>query len=691
MKTTAPISIKIVLTVFCLFIIGNNYGQDKKQTNKTLFGKPVIAGTVNPNNGHIRCASKEYEQYLQEKNPKRMTSAQFEARLAPLINKYKAMRTTSQSGGIITIPVVIHVINDGEAIGVAPNITDAQVQSQITVLNQDYRKIVGTPGDNSNPVGADTQIQFELAKQDPNGNPTNGIDRVSLNQTSWSDIDIEAILKPATIWDPTLYMNMWSVKFTNKTLLGYAQFPDGSSLGGLSANGGASNTDGVVSNYDVFGSKAYDDGSFLLDATYNKGRTMSHEVGHWLGLLHIWGDTACGNDYCADTPVHHDANYGCPSPIPLSCDAPPVNEMIDNYMDYTDDACMDIFTQNQKDRITTIINNAARRSSLKTSTKNAAIALFANDAEVKLEGYYPSSICGSTPNQTTQKITIYNRGTSNLTSATLNYNINGGSNIVYNWSGDLATNKSATFPITINSASNGTINITSISSANGGTDQRLTNNTASGTFIIPIAPSNYAYTSYEFRLQQDLWGSETTWSLKDGSGTTIHSGGPYTDTPALPLPALITQTWTLASNQCYTFTINDSAGDGICCGTTTGDGYYDIKTNSGAIIVTSGASFTSSDSKTLTTNTLGTNKFEVSNDIYLYPNPTKGTLNVHVPSDFGLPNTLTISNSLGQIVSRKVVSKENDLIVNTSSLSNGLYFIIVVKENQKKTLQFIKE
>ncbi|WP_395049249.1 T9SS type A sorting domain-containing protein [Flavobacterium sp.] len=689
MKTTAPISIKITLAIFCLFSFCNTYSQDNKPTNKTLFGKPVTAGTINPNNSHIRCATTEYEKYLQEKNPKRMTNAQFEARLAPLVKKYKAMRTSSKTAGaVITIPVVVHVIYDGEAIGLAPNITDAQVQSQITVMNQDYRKMLATPGYNTNPVGADTEIQFELAKQDPNGNPTNGIDRVSLNQSSWSDIDIEATLKPSTIWDPTLYMNMWSVKFTDKTLLGYAQFPDGSSLGGLSANGGTANTDGVVSNYDVFGSKAYDDGSFLLDATYNKGRTMSHEVGHWLGLLHIWGDSPCGDDYCADTPVHHDANYGCP--IVVNCDANG-NEMVDNYMDYTDDACMDIFTLNQKDRITTIINNAARRSSLKTSTKNAAIPLFAIDAEVKLEGYYPSSICGAIPNQTIQKITIYNRGTSNLTSATLNYNINGGSNIVYNWSGDLATNKSATFPITINSASNGTINVTSISSANGGTDQRLTNNTASGTFIIPIAPSNYAYTNYEFRLQQDLWGSETTWSIKDGSGTIIYSGGPYTDKPALPLPTLITQTWTLASNQCYTFTINDSAGDGICCGTTNGDGYYDIKTNSGAIVVTSGASFTSSESKTLTTNTLGTNKFEASNDIYLYPNPTKGTLNVHVPSDFGLPNTLTISNSLGQIVSRKVVSKENDLTVNTSALSNGVYFITIVKENQKKTLQFIKE
>ena len=679
-----PLSIKILLAVFCLFFFGNTYSQNNKQTNKTLFGKPITEKSKNPNNGKLRCATTEYEQFLQEKNPKRMSNAQFETWLAPLVKKYKAMRTTSQGGGIITIPVVVHVIYDGQAIGVAPNITDAQVQSQITVLNQDYRKMLGTPGYNTNPVGADTQIQFELAKQDPNGNPTNGIDRVCLNQSSWSDIDIEATLKPATIWDSASYMNMWSLKFTDNTLLGYAQFPDGSSLGGLAANGGTATTDGVVSNYDVFGSNTYNDGSFLLDATYNKGRTMSHEVGHWLGLLHIWGDSPCGEDYCADTPVHHNANYGCPTVV--NCDATG-NEMVENYMDYTDDACMNIFTQNQKDRITTIINNAARRSSLKTSSKNAAIPLFANDAEVKLEAYYPSSICGATPNQTTQKITVYNRGTSNLTSATIHYNINGGSNIVYNWSGNLATNKSATFSITINSASNGTINA-AIVKANGVTDQRASNNTATGTFIIPVAASNYDFISYDFSLQQDLWGSETTWELKNGAGTVVHSGGPYTDQKTLP--ELITETWTLANNQCYTFTINDSAGDGICCGKS-GDGYYTIKTNNGAIVVTSGSSFTTNASKNFTTNTLGTNKFDVFNEIYLYPNPTKGTLNIHVPSSLSLPNSFTISNSLGQIISRKEVSKETDLTVNTSTLSSGVYFITIANESQRKTLQFIKK
>jgi hypothetical protein len=696
MTSSTPISIKILLAVFCLFFLGNAYSQEKKKPNKFLFGKAVKTESINPSNGRIRCATTEYEEYLQKKNPNRMSSTQFETWLAPLVNKYKANKSKSKTAGtVITIPVVVHVIYNGQAIGVAPNIVDAQVQSQITVLNQDFRKMLATPGYNSNPVGADLEIQFELAKQDPNGNPTNGIDRVSLCQPTWSDIDIEATLKPATIWDSTKYLNMWSLKFTDNSLLGYAQFPDNNLdpsdpnyLGGLDPIGGAANTDGVVSSYDVFGSKTFDtNNSFLLDATYNKGRTMSHEVGHWLGLLHIWGDATCGEDYCADTPIHHDANYGCPSPIPMSCDTTPVPEMIQNYMDYTDDACMNIFTQNQKDRVSTIMNNAARRVSLKTSTKNVAIPLFANDGEVKLEGSCPATLCGAVPNQTTQKITIYNRGTNNLTSATLNYKINGGSNQVYNWSGNLAINNQASFDITINAPSNGTITV-NIATVNGGTDQRSSNNSASGTFIIPTT-NNYAYTDYVFRLQKDLKASQTSWSLKNSAGTTLYSGSGYTDKNTLPLPTLFTDNWTLAANQCYTFTINDSAGDGICCAD--GNGYYDIKTNGGAVIVKSGSNFTSSESITFTTNTLGTTVFENSNDLYLYPNPAKGTINIRFPEGFGLPNAYTISNSLGQIVSKKEVTTANDLTINTYPLSNGVYFITVAKENQTKTLQFIKE
>lgn len=684
---------------FCLFLVGNTYGQDQNQTKKLLFGKPIKAGIKNPNNGLIRCATTEYEEFLQEKNPNRMSNAQFEEWLAPLVSKYKVAKANSKTAAtVITIPVVVHVVHSGQAIGTAPNTTDAQIQSQITVLNQDFRRMLGTPGYNTNPIGADVEIEFVLAKQDPNGNPTNGIDRVNFTQPSWTDTEIETILKPATIWNPELYLNMWSLKFTDNTLLGYAQFPNASGLAGLSSSGGSANTDGVVSSYDVFGSSDFG-GSFLLAAPYNKGRTMTHEVGHWLGLLHIWGDGGSrdtntkdcnASDYCEDTPQAGWENYDCLTTYD-SCPTNPGNDMTENYMDYTNDECMNIFTQNQKDRVTVIINNAARRSSLKTSTKASAIPLFANDAEVKIVTQN-SNIdygCNATPPSPTNKVvSISNRGTSTLTSVILNYTINGGANQTYTWSGSLTQNQSADITL-LNTNFNGTLNV-SIASANGGTDQRVSNNTASRNYF-DLATANYNFTNFVFTLQQDFWGSEITWEIKDALGNVKYKGGPYTDIPesSLVLPAIITQNWTLDSNQCYTFTINDDQSDGICCDG--GDGFYNIKSTDGLTTIASGASYGSIENKYFSTNALGTNTFETLNDIYLYPNPTKGILNIHVSNALGLPNRFTISNSLGQIISRKTVSKETDLTVNTSSLSNGVYFITVTKEDQSKTLQFIKK
>ena len=433
-----------LFTLAALLFVVLNYAQNVKE--KTVFGKAVT--NISPD-GYIRCATDEYEQYLQEKNPKRASRDQFESWLAPLVEQYKQLQTTSsQSGGIIYIPVVVHVIHNGDAYGVSENITDAQVQSQITVMTQDYRKMVGTPGYNTNAVGADTQIEFVLAKVDPNGNPTNGIDRVNLCEASWSTTDIDGIVKPTTIWDPTLYMNMWSVNFTDTTLLGYAQFPDSSGLGGLNASGGAADTDGVVAGYGFFGSSDLATGNF--QAPFDKGRTMTHEVGHFLGLRHIWGDSASctvnatdsNKDYCPDTPAASAANFGCVTGT-NSCPAAAGNDMIENYMDYTDDTCMNIFTANQKARIATVMNNSPRRTSLKTSTKDVAIALFANDAEVKIEnscGGASPTCANPTPALPAKIVSLYNRGTSNLTSATLSYSIDGGTNYTNNWTGSLAPN-----------------------------------------------------------------------------------------------------------------------------------------------------------------------------------------------------------------------------------------------------------
>ncbi|MBW8524799.1 T9SS type A sorting domain-containing protein [Chryseobacterium chendengshani] len=657
---------------FLLFVMlfCSVFAQKNGEQDKIVFGKKYTIEDLKRMNGVIRCASTEYEALLQKKDPKRMTNAQFEAWIAPLIANAQANK--SQNGGIITIPVVVHVIHSGQALGVAPNITDSQVMSQITVMNNDFRRMASTPGFNTNPVGADTMIQFALAKVDPKGNPTDGIDRVNLCQISWATAAIDGYVKPLTIWDPTKYMNMWSVNFDDSSLLGYAQFPSTSGLPGLDANGGFANTDGVVANFSTFGSSDYGT-DFFLDAPFDKGRTMTHEVGHFLGLRHIWGDAQCGTDYCADTPTAHDANGGCPTTI-ASCDNPSIYEMVQNYMDYTNDTCMNIFTINQKDRITAVMNNSPRRMELKTSVADQAIPLFANDAELKGEKSCSQTSCG-TPSNVTVQYMLYNRGTSALTSAVISYSVNGGAMQTTNWTGNLAQNKYAMVNIPTG-ASQGSITA-EIVSVNSTSDQRVGNNSSTITIgnSVPVTS-----TSFTFELQRDYWGSETNWNLKNSAGTTLYSGGPYTNT--VPnFPALITQTWTLPLNDCYTFTINDTAGDGIY----DYDGGYIIK-NSAGVPVVSGNAFTFTQQrvfKVIPALVLATN--EVKKDVFgIYPNPADEVLNITKVSEKA---KFEIHNAVGQIVKSGEI-KNNQ--VRVSELIKGTYIITIKDKNISESIKFIK-
>lgn len=322
--------------------------------------------------GFVRCSSVEYEQELQKLYPKRFKNAEFEKWISPLVKEqqHKISFEVSKIANIISIPVVVHVIHNGDVLGTGENITDAQVRSQIKVLNEDFRKMMGTPGFNNNAVGADTEIEFCLAAVDPNGNMTNGINRKEFTNASFTQTEVNTIVKPSTQWDPTKYLNIWVVRFTDNSLLGYAQFPSVSQLSGLPTNGGEASTDGVVVVFHAFGSANHTDGTFILNNSYKFGRTTTHEVGHWLGLRHTWGDGDCSvDDYCNDTPVSGKENYLCPAPINLdTCPADPGFDMIENYLDYTKDECMNIFTNDQKTRMLTVLANSPRRKELLTAT-----------------------------------------------------------------------------------------------------------------------------------------------------------------------------------------------------------------------------------------------------------------------------------------------------------------------------------
>ncbi len=310
------------------------------------------------------CATVTQDSINRIRFPQRQTLDEFEIAIQKKIVEINALKAAGRvQSGVVTIPMIVHVIHNGEPVGTGLNISQAQIQSQIAVLNEDYRRKVGTPGFNDNPVGADIEVEFCLSPIDENGKTLAepGIHRYNGGKTSWTRDEIEGTLKSTTIWNPNLFYNVWTLKFggTDSNLLGYAQFPDQSGLTGLNETGGPASTDGVVVQYSSFGSA--DKGNFsVMQAPYNKGRTLSHETGHWLGLRHIWGDGNCADDFVSDTPPAASASSGCPTGR-FSCG---VTNMIENYMDYTNDACMNIFTQGQKTRMQAVIALSPRRKSL---------------------------------------------------------------------------------------------------------------------------------------------------------------------------------------------------------------------------------------------------------------------------------------------------------------------------------------
>ena len=246
-----------------------------------------------------------------------------------------AMASGRLVNGKVEIPVVVNVLYRTAS----ENISDAQIQSQIDVLNADFNAtnsdFSSTPALFSG-VAANVGITFVLET----------INRKSTTKTSWGTRDAMKKTKQGGIdpTSPTNKLNMWSCTIGGG-ILGYAQFP-----------GGSTTTDGVVMDSQYFGLS----GSAAFP--YNLGRTGTHEVGHWMNLRHIWGDATCGSDVVSDTPSHNTANYGVPAyPHYSTCTGTPV-EMTMNYMDYTDDRGMYMFSNGQKSRMAAIFLSGGARA-----------------------------------------------------------------------------------------------------------------------------------------------------------------------------------------------------------------------------------------------------------------------------------------------------------------------------------------
>lgn len=277
-------------------------------------------------------------------------------------------RNARQEEEIITIPVVVHVIHRTESGEIGGpnngNISDEQILSQIKVLNNDFRRLPNTLGFNTDPVGADMEMNFVLARTDPEGLPTNGIVRVYNPRRSYDVFEDIGLLSSLSYWDSDRYLNIWVTTLAD-SFIGFAEFPTGD-FNGLDFDETNSFTDGVAIDHTVFGNRT----GTASTGLYSYGRTLTHEIGHWFGLIHTWGDQFCGTDYCRDTPaVSAPNNTGTCIPTRSNCDGVRTISMIENYLDYTPDSCMNIFTQDQKNRVRAILEISQRRNRLIKASK----------------------------------------------------------------------------------------------------------------------------------------------------------------------------------------------------------------------------------------------------------------------------------------------------------------------------------
>lgn len=393
--------------IFCgLFSFINLNAQNyAKQTPTYIQGPPQrTCGTETP--------SQQWEELFQKQ------IAEFLA-ANPELNSAAKQGSGNSTQAVYTIPVIIHVIHGGQAVGTFPNLAQGQLNSQIQVLNDDFAgvgyNISNYPANaftawatnttiaaaSKDGLGrikiANTGVTFCLALKDTLGNTLAepGIHRVNystitapLTGTFTSKDPANAVyntsgkfqgfingyIKPNTIWNVSKYMNLWVTDEQAAVgLLGYATFPPLSTLVGIPGGTGTSTSDGFWSWAGCFGSKVlYPAGTYATG--YDLGRTCTHEIGHWVGLRHIWGDGTCATDYCNDTPPASASNFvNCPTTYPYksgSCAGPPSNapngEMFQNFMDYSYDCAMFMFTEDQRTRLQVAMANSPYRKFLGT-------------------------------------------------------------------------------------------------------------------------------------------------------------------------------------------------------------------------------------------------------------------------------------------------------------------------------------
>lgn len=632
----------------------------KKITLSLLAGTLLWSASVQ---AQRNCGSNEYHQHQMN------TDAEY-VKNRVLIEQHTEQfaKNPNQKRAVVTIPVVVHVVYNTAA----QNITDAQIQSQMTVLNNDFRKLnadwTSTPSVFQSLV-ADCEINFCLAQQDPNGNPTTGIVRKSTTVTSFSTNNAVKYTAQggSDAWDRNRYLNLWVCPLGGG-LLGYAQFP-----------GGAAATDGVVCNYTAFGTTG------TAAAPFNKGRTATHEVGHWLNLYHIWGDdgTGCtGSDQVGDTPNQGDENYGCPAFPQVSCSNGPNGDMFMNYMDYTDDACMFMFTAGQKTRMSAVLASGGARFSLTTST-----------------GCQPSTgtSCGTPSGVAAASITT--------TGATISWSaVAGASSYNVQYKTSAATTWTTTTSSTTSKALTGltagtAYNVQVQAVCTGGSSNYsspitfTTTSTGGGTCTNSYEANNTRTTAATVATNTDIVSMIGTSTDKDYYKITTTSAAPKLKITLTNLPFD------------YDLRLLNSNGSQLAIsqnGSTTSETITYNTPTAGATyylyVYGYNGAFSASQCYTLRANTSATNfRLDGSSEetqkatLNIYPNPATEKVSIQFFAEGNQEVVVSIYNAMGQRVqSQQVLTQQGENVVgfDLNSLSSGMYMMELIEGEERKVEKF---
>ncbi|MFN8297821.1 MAG: M43 family zinc metalloprotease [Chitinophagales bacterium] len=635
------------------------------------------------------------------------------------IESYNNSPAANQSRSvIITIPVVFHVIHSGQAVGTGLNISDAQIQSQIDVLNECYRKrnadTALVPSWFKSRI-ADIEVEFCLARRDPNGNPSTGITRHNFPNAS---NNFDTNIKPVTQWNPAYYMNVWTTVL-NGQILGYATFP----------NGGPLNEDGIVLDYRYVGKAPANP----FPSNYTLGKTCVHEAGHWLGLFHTFQDSCSGTDpltcnifgdRVCDTPPTKEANYGSPSLNQNTCTETPVDEldMWMDYMDYVNDENLQMFTTGQKDIIRGVLN---------TSRLSIQLSLGCTDTTTAFS--YSGTVVDEATNQPVANAKVLLDGSQDYETtadANGNFTLTGvyeGPYDIYAGKWGYRTKQYKVNEVLIAGSPAATIPIQNHHYYDDflmNFNWQVSSTASSGQWVRDVPQGTY-YQSAACNPSQDYQSDYGNKCYVTGNGTTLPSGNdvdagtvtltsPQFDLSGYTDPYIRYKRWFYDGSESGSqpddnmrFRLNNGSSTVVVENVTTTDNAWTAKEFRIADFVQPSATMRFivdvSDLATGNTNiveggldmfevleagALGVNETKTLEGVQLYPNPGTGLLHIALPAQ-QLVN-IRITNMVGALVTELPQQQTNGqaLQVDLSAQPQGIYFVTVSNGDSEKTLKF---